>query len=45
MSLKEWIAAVNGYMDSQGATTEEKPLTRTNLKELMEQYPDVRNTT
>ncbi len=42
-SIKEWIAAVDGYMEAQGVETVE-PFSRSDLQDLMEQFPDDRHT-
>lgn len=44
MSMKEWVAAVNGYFESKGVTAADVPMTRDELMDLMEEYPDVGNT-
>jgi len=45
MSMKEWVAALNGYMESKGISKADAPVTREDLDDLMEKYPDVRKTT
>lgn len=41
LSLKEWLAAVDGYMESIGVEQAE-PFSRDDLAALMEEYPDDR---
>lgn len=38
-SLSEWLAAVDGYLESIGVEQAE-PFSRDELAELMEEYPD-----
>lgn len=42
-SATEWLAAVDGYMESVGADDAPEPFTRSELEALMEEYPDDRN--
>lgn len=39
-SLKEWLAAVDGYMESVGAEKAPEPFTRAELAAMMEEHPD-----
>lgn len=39
-SVKEWLAAVDGYMESIGADEAAEPFTKDDLAALMEEYPD-----
>ena len=39
-SLKEWLAAVDGYRESLGMDESSSPMTRDELASLMEEHPD-----
>lgn len=39
-SVKEWLAAVDGYMESIGADEAATPFSRDELTALMEEHPD-----
>lgn len=39
-SVKEWLAAVDGYMESIGADPAAEPFTKDDLAAMMEEYPD-----
>lgn len=39
-SVKEWIAAWDGYRESVGAEEAPEPFTQSELQALMEEYPD-----
>lgn len=43
-SMAEWLAAVDGYMESMGAEKSD-PFSRDELERLMEDYPDDRHPT
>lgn len=39
-SVTEWLAAVDGYMESIGAEQAPEPFTKNDLAALMEEHPD-----
>jgi uncharacterized phage protein (TIGR02216 family) len=39
-SVKEWLAAVDGYMESIGVDEAAEPFTKDDLAALMEEHPD-----
>jgi uncharacterized phage protein (TIGR02216 family) len=40
-SLREWTAAIKGYIESQGGDGNSEYMERSSLEDLMVQYPDV----
>ncbi len=44
-SIKEWLAAYDGYVESMTGEEAQEPFTNADLEELMEEFPDDRDAT